>query len=127
MNHTDPNIIELLGPPQAYFEVWPSGDMTDYDNVPIRVVYHTLRYEGKNENIVRIAMQTALEDIREMLRTFDCMRIIWWRTDVELKTEQWGQTTIYRARCRLGTTPILPNDFWARHATPEGLPTRVVE
>ena len=125
----DDPIIELIGPPMAYFEVM--GEPTDDGQVHsmIRVEYKTLHFKGKDGEIVKVAMQTALEDIREALRTYDCFRIIWWRQQIERRHDPDPKRgyTVYSTRCRIATTPILSHEFWSRHATPEGALARWVE
>ena len=123
----DPNpIIELDGPPMAYFEV-SAGD--DSDAPMVRIVYRTLRFASKSEKMAQIAMDTALEDIKEDLRTHLSMKIVWWRMRPEITHEpdHERECNVYHARCRIATTPILSNEFWARWQVEEGEVSKWVE
>lgn len=107
----EPTIMELDGPPQAYFELpldyWatPNGELEaaghpEASRLVQRITYINFHVDDNPR------VQTILARVNERLRELGG-GYIWWR--LRPKVTESGQY-----RLRLGTTPGLPDSWWRR-------------
>lgn len=117
-----PVIIELDGPPAAYFEIsldfWatPNGEIEapghpDATRLIQRIVYINFTVADNAR------VQTILARVNERLKELGG-GYIWWRQR-PTQTEQTDDQPP-KMRLRLGTTPQLPDSWWQRLSTDVG-------
>lgn len=112
-----PSIIELDGPPAAYFElpldywVTPNGEIEapghpDAARMIQRIVYINFLVDDQ------VRVQTILARVNERLKELGG-GYIWWR-------RRPVATEVGKMHLRLGTTPGLPDAWWQRLSTDVG-------
>jgi hypothetical protein len=121
-------IMEIDGPTRGGFE-WE--DQYGYKN---KVRYKTLFTTGRDPCGVALRLGEIIEVVRTLLSVQPGNNhILWWRVRPSLEegtiTTDGGDVIgsgIFVARCRLGTTPDLPEEFWSKVVKPECGPSPLV-
>lgn len=116
-------VIEIDGPPQAYFEVRDNCDNQRYDDgtVITRLRYRTIRVIGDTEDAVRAWMDAALAEIRAWCEQHDAFII--WRARPHFERNGTFDDPEYdkwTARCRLITSHPLPPEIWTKYEVKQG-------
>ena len=132
-----PQVIEIDGPPHAYFEVMEAGQQH-----VTRLRYRTLAIIGETEQSVRDWLDAALAEIRTWCDDEGAF-IIWrrrphieetdgiqlvWPTEAEiiagadLTPREVQGPKRWIARCRLITSVPMPESLWAKFEVKEGEP-----
>jgi len=109
----EPGVIELDGPPMAYFEIpldyWatPNGELEAPGHPEASRLVQTVVYINfLVADTVRV--QTILSRVNERLKELGG-GYIWWR-----RRPSQTDDIPYKMRLRLGTTPQLTDAFWRR-------------
>lgn len=110
-----PEVLEINAPPRAYFYI-PTGD--GFDISPIRIVFKTLCLISKDKAKLEQRGEMELNVLRSELQDRGG-GVIWWRTRPSI--EQDGKRKKFKWRCRLDTSPQLPDWFWEPIVKPEGV------
>jgi hypothetical protein len=99
------NVIEIDGPPRAYFEI-PLGD----EDRVLRIVYKAFIVVGIDAEAAKAVGERALRHIRARVNisNYGGCGIIWWRRHPNIH-EADG---FFKWTCRLATSPELPDGFW---------------
>lgn len=112
-----PVIIELDGPPMAYFEIpldyWatPNGELEAAEHPEsVRLSQHVTYINFTVADTARV--QTILARVNERLKELGG-GYIWWRR--RPRATEDGQMNL-----RLGTTPSIPDAWWRRLSTDVG-------
>ncbi len=97
-------VIEVDGPPEAYYRC-PNGELKAYRTLGLAVTVPGAKQVAHLHQTVEEAIQKIRD---ELAGTSEGPRIIYWR-----KRPQFGfDHGIYEWCCRIGTYPVLPNEFW---------------
>jgi hypothetical protein len=116
-NCVGPNVIEVDGPPMAYFEIpyyTPVGDLQE-----LRIEYISVCLSCKNRSQLEDQVKLELNVIKCELEQRGG-GIIWWRHRSEY--EKVGKLWVWYAR--LQTSPEIPDHWWAPIRKLEGEPAR---
>jgi hypothetical protein len=117
----EPWIIEIDGPPMAYFDipldytVAADGNLQMNDSLvrsPLtqRIEFYTFRIERDVPDTIEATINDLVDDVKRALRKTGDGGILWWRLRPEFKRDN-GHSV---GRVRLGTSPSLPKEFWAK-------------
>jgi hypothetical protein len=123
----EPFIIELDGPPMAFFEIpldyWatPNGELEaeghpQATRLTQRILYQNFVLVSPNVAQIRDGARIAVERVRTRLKELGG-GYIWWRKRPTEEKDGEGHT---RMRFRLGTTPELPIEWWRQVAKDVG-------
>jgi hypothetical protein len=108
-------ITEIDAPPRAYFDI-PTGD--GFDAPPIRLVFRTLCLISNDRAKLEQQAEMELNVVRSELQGRGG-GIIWWRSRPSLERD--GKRKRFTWRCRLETSPQLPEWFWKPIEKSEGV------
>lgn len=112
----EPTIMEIDGPPMAFFEIpldyWstPNGEIEpeghpEASRLVLRILYHNFRVHDQAR--ARAVVDRVTERLKELGGGY-----IWWR-----KRPTTSYDAVPTVSLRLGTSPALPADWWARLKT----------
>lgn len=124
----EPTVLEVLGPPQSYFEVpldWfvnVNGEIGPCEmpgavRLIQRIHYTNFMMLADTQDLVMSAARQVIDTVRAELNRITEMGYIWWRLHPKYELEDIslapaGKPARHRIRMRLGTSPTLPTRFW---------------
>jgi hypothetical protein len=120
-DHEDAVVDEIMGQPRAYME------LTDQYGTA-RVIYRTLVYLCESKDEAEAAMNDAVAAIHlELKKRFDVSMIIWRvRPSAEHRQDLEMMDSCWMARCRVATSPPLPEEVWEKLNADRALDLRKV-
>ncbi len=113
-----PTILEVDGPPMAFFEIpldyfaTPNGEIEpeghpEAERLIQRITYMNFRFLGTNIAQLNNGASNVIDSVRARLQELGG-GLIWWRSRPKMDAEGG----VHRVHFRLGTTPTLPPPWW---------------
>lgn len=101
-------VHELDMPPMAYFDI-PTGVKSNGMDIIVRVVAHEMVFGPCSQAEANKFCTEATAEVHHALRELGG-GIIWWRVRFEIDNKH----SVCQAYGRCGTSPTLPDSFWAQ-------------